>query len=41
METEAMIDIKTIYKESVKILVSQYIKWPQIIDVIEFFEIFR
>ena len=38
---EAVIDIKIIYIEVVKILTSRYIKWPSIIVVIEYSKIFK
>lgn len=41
MENEAMIDIKTIYIEVVKILTSRQIKWPSIIVVLEYSKIFK
>lgn len=40
MENEAMIDIKTIYIEVVKILTSRQIKWPSIV-VLEYSKIFK
>lgn len=41
MENEAMIDIKTIYIEVVKILTSRQIKWPSINVVLEYSKIFK